>query len=135
MLKNNLQHQLQIKQFSHSYTQHTFKITYNIIHLNKYTSYIIIQQSHINTIKKIKYLHPELCADAFYNLRIFIDREIHRTISQPVVFVSRQIPKLTSSELSERRHIHPLHKLVSARVCLYLMRDSCKQITYQVYTL
>jgi len=46
-----------------------------------------------------------------------------------------RFPKRTSSGLSERSRIHPLHKLGAARVGLDLMRDACKRITDEVRTL
>src|SRR5580700_7602898 len=129
MLEDDLQRQLQVERLAGSDAWRTVEVAYSVNHLTKSASGIIARRSQIDAVEQVEDFNPELCADAFDNLRIFIYGEIHRTISRPVVFISCQIPKRTGSGLSERSRIHPLHKLGAARVGLDLMRDACKRIT------
>src|SRR4029077_7376484 len=106
MLKDDLQRQLQVERFAGSDARRTVVVADSVSHLTKSASGIIARRSQIDAVEQVEDFHSELCADEFDTLRILIDGEIHRTISRPVVFVSCQIPKRTSSGLSERSRIH-----------------------------
>jgi hypothetical protein len=61
-------------------SRRTDVVAYGIGYLTESTSGTVARRSHIDAVEQVEDFHPELCADAFGNFRVFINGEVQRTV-------------------------------------------------------
>src|SRR5438552_12311255 len=91
-LEDNLQRQLHVERFSRPKARSTVPVADGVRGDSKAAAIGPAWRRQVRTVEEIEHFDSELRADAFRNLRVLHDGEVHGSITRPVQCVASAIP-------------------------------------------
>src|SRR5947207_5570397 len=129
-LEDNLQRQLHVERFSRPKARSTVPVADGVRSDSKAAAIGPAWRRQVCTVEEVEHFDSELRADAFCNLRVLHDGEIHRGITRPVKGVASTISQCSGSRIGKGSWIEP--RYTSFVEC---MRNAGVGIADQVGTL
>ena len=106
-LEDNLQRQLHVERFSRPKARSTVPVADGVRGDSKAAAIGPAWRRQVRTVEEVEHFDSELRADAFCNLRVLHDGEVHGSITRPVKGVASAIPEGSGSRIGKSRLIEP----------------------------
>ena len=106
-LEDNLQRQLHVERFSRPKARSTVPVADGVRGDSKAAAIGPAWRRQVRTVEEVEHFDSELRADAFRNLRVLHDGEIHGGITRPVKGVASAVPEGSGSRIGKSRLIEP----------------------------